>query len=166
MALNWYILFFTAIIPLVVGAVWYHPKVLGTVWMRTSGVSQEQLSSGNMLMIFGLTYVLGLFIGASLFGLVIHQFGMFQSLEGTEGLGVAGSDIQNYMDAYIAEHGHKHRSFRHGALHGGMAAVTIALPIVAINALFERRGWKYISVHAGYWFVTLLLMGGIMGCCM
>ena len=166
MELNWYILFITAIIPLAVGAVWYNPKVFGNVWMRSAGLTEEQASSGNMFLIFGLIYLFGLFIGVTLFGMVIHQYGFMQSIQGVPGLGEAGSEIQNYFDAYLAEHGGNFRSFKHGALHGGMATVTFALPIIAIVALFERRGWKYIWVHFGYWFVTLLLMGGVICCCM
>jgi hydrogenase maturation factor len=33
---------------------------------------------------------------------------------------------------------------------------------VGINALFERRGGKYILVHVGYWIVTLALIGGVV----
>ncbi|MEM1124806.1 MAG: DUF1761 domain-containing protein, partial [Bacteroidota bacterium] len=31
-----------------------------------------------------------------------------------------------------------------------------------MNALFERRGWKYIWIHTGYWFITLALIGGLL----
>lgn len=53
-----------------------------------------------------------------------------------------------------------HRSFGHGAVHGTIAAVLAALPIISINSLFERRGWKYILVHFGYWLITMILMSG------
>jgi len=41
----------------VVGFVWYNPKVFGTIWMKEAGLTQEQLEKGNMLKIFGLTFV-------------------------------------------------------------------------------------------------------------
>ena len=41
-----------AVSTLVVGFVWYHPKVFGTVWMREAGLTEEQLKKGNMLKIF------------------------------------------------------------------------------------------------------------------
>lgn len=31
-----------------------------------------------------------------------------------------------------------------------------------INALFERRGFKYIAIHTGYWLITLAIIGGLM----
>jgi len=30
---------------------------------------------------------------------------------------------------------------------------------MAINALFERRGWKYIGIHFGYWLLTFVALG-------
>ena len=59
-------------------------------------------------------------------------------------------------------YGNDFRTFKHGALHGTLTGVGIALPVVAINAMFEKRGFKYIAIHAGYWILTLLLMGGII----
>lgn len=53
-----------------------------------------------------------------------------------------------------------HRSFGHGVVHGIIAAVLGALPIITIISLFERRGWKYIMVHFGYWLITMTLMSG------
>jgi hypothetical protein len=33
---------------------------------------------------------------------------------------------------------------------------------MATNALFERKGYKYVLVNAGYWIVCLGIMGGIV----
>ncbi|MBL7753083.1 MAG: DUF1761 family protein, partial [Chitinophagaceae bacterium] len=41
MQLNWLAVLGTAIIPLIVGFIWYNPKVMGTVWMKAAGVSPE-----------------------------------------------------------------------------------------------------------------------------
>jgi hypothetical protein len=32
----------------------------------------------------------------------------------------------------------------------------------ATNALFERKGWKYIWINTGYWVITVSIMGGIL----
>lgn len=60
MEMNWIAIAVSALLPLVVGAIWYNPKVLGKAWMQASGVTEEQVQTGNMLVIFGLTYVFGL----------------------------------------------------------------------------------------------------------
>ena len=41
----------------IVGFIWYHPKVFGTVWMKAEGLTEEQLKNGNMAKIFGLSFV-------------------------------------------------------------------------------------------------------------
>jgi len=38
---NWYIIFVAALVPMVMGFVWYNPKVLGTLWMSAAGMSEE-----------------------------------------------------------------------------------------------------------------------------
>ena len=54
------------------------------------------------------------------------------------------------------------RTFKHGALHGCVGGFTIALPVLGINAMFERKGFKYVAINAGYLIVTIGLMGGIL----
>ena len=43
-----------------------------------------------------------------------------------------------------------------------IAGLFFALPIIGVISLFERKGFKYIAIHAGYWTLTLTLMGGIL----
>jgi len=62
----------------------------------------------------------------------------------------------------MTKYGEVHRTFTHGMVHGGMGTIFIAFPIIAINGLFERRSWKYILIHTGYWLISLVLMGGVI----
>ena len=39
---------------LVVGFIWYNPKVFGGAWMKAAGMTDEQVKGGNMAKIFGL----------------------------------------------------------------------------------------------------------------
>ncbi len=159
---NWWVLFVAALIPMIVGAIWYNPKVFGNLWMRTSGVTEEKAKSGNMFLIFGLSYVFSLFIAQTLATMTVHQMGMYQVLASEPGFGEAGTEVQNYYEAFMSEYGTRFRDLKHGLLHGGFAAIFVALPFIGILALFERRGWKYIMVHFGYWFVSLMIMGGLI----
>jgi len=156
--MNFPILFAAALIPMVIGAIWYHPKVMGTTWMKASGVTEEQAQSGNMVLIFGLAYLFSFFLAFAINGLAIHQIGMFQLL----GAEAVGSEAHTYLTGFMEKYGEMHRSFGHGALHGGIAAIIFALPLVGIVSLFERRGGKYILVHFGYWFIAMTLMGGVI----
>ena len=61
MEMNFIALFVAAIITLFVGFIWYHPKVFGTIWMKEAGLTEDQLKTGNMLKIFGFTYLFSLY---------------------------------------------------------------------------------------------------------
>lgn len=155
---NYYIYFLVALIPLAVGAVYYHPKVAGSAWMKTNGFTPESLQGANMALIFGLCYVFSLLMSVILTGIVIHQ-SSFQSLAfGLEPASEAFKEIMNVAETYSD----RHRSFGHGALHGSFLTLFFVFPLIAINALFERRGWTYILIHTGYWFISLVLMGGLI----
>lgn len=55
----------------VIGAIWYG-VLFGKVWQREAGLSDEQVKSGNMALIFGLTLAFELLIALVL----AHQFAM------------------------------------------------------------------------------------------
>ena len=38
----------------------------------------------------------------------------------------------------------------------------LAMPVIAIIAMFERKSVKYVAINAGYWIVTLAIMGGLI----
>lgn len=151
-------LFLSALITLVVGFVWYHPKVFGTIWMRENNLTQEQLRTGNMLKIFGLTYVFSLMLTMPLMSLTIHQTGAIGMVGGPPLIESAKPSFA----AFMADYGTAYRTFKHGALHGFISGLFFAFPVIGINALFERKSWKYIFIHAGFWIVTLTLMGGVI----
>lgn len=160
MEMKFYLVFVTALIPLLVGFVWYNPKVFGNAWMKACGLTEEDIQGANMLVIFGLAYVFGILLSFAVAGLAIHAFGIY---------GLAGGDFSTLdpemaadFQAFASKYAGLHRDFGHGALHGGFAAITLALPILATNALFERKNWKYILINVGYWFVTMMLIGGVL----
>jgi len=151
-----------AIIPLIVGFIWYNPKVFGNFWMRAAGVNPDSAKGANMVLVFGLTYLFGCFISLALCTIVIHQFGIMSLLADEPGVNdptsVSGGLMKQMMDLY----GNNFRTFKHGTLHGTMTGLFIAMPVIAINAMFERKGFKYVAVNAGYWILTLALMGGVL----
>ena len=49
-----------------------------------------------------------------------------------------------------------------GATAGALTAIWVALAIGTV-ALFERRPAAYTAINGGYWFVSLVLMGAILG---
>ena len=157
---NFYMFFLTALIPLAVGAFYYSPKVLGNAWMAANGFTTKDLEGDNMVKIFGISFIMGILISMTMGGIAIHQSGVAQVLFGAIGEGnqEAASDLAAFMEKY----GDMHRTFGHGALHGAFFTIFFIFPLISINALFERRGWKYIFIHTGYWLITLTLIGGVL----
>lgn len=49
-----------------------------------------------------------------------------------------------------------------GAAAGALAAIWVALGIGTV-ALFERRPPAYIAINGGYWVVSFVVMGAILG---
>lgn len=158
MGINFIALIVAAVVTLVTGFIWYHPKVFGTIWMKENNLTQEKLRTGNMLKIFGFTYLFSLMITMTLMSLTIHQSGAIGMIGGPPMV----ESAKPSFTAFMADYGTAFRTFKHGSLHGFMAGLFFALPIIGINGLFERKSWKYIFVHAGFWMLTLALMGGII----
>ena len=51
--------------------------------------------------------------------------------------------------------------FPHGFYHGAVSGGMIAIPVLILNSLFERKSWANILINAGYWLLALGLIGGI-----
>jgi hypothetical protein len=156
MEINFLAILAASVSALVVGFVWYNPKVFGNAWMKAAGMTDEQVKGGNMAKIFGLALLFAIMLTFSLQGITIHQMGA---------LSLVGGDVENALPSYQAfmdDYGDAFRTFKHGVFHGVLAGIFIVLPILGTNALFERKGAKYIFINTGYWIVTLGIMGGII----
>ena len=139
MDINWLAIVAASILPLVTGFIWYNPKVFGTAWMKESGMTMEKAQQMNPAKTYGLAVVMAFLIAFFLWPQVFIGGGAGE-LHGAE--------------PYL--------TFKHGALHGSMLGVFVALPVLATNALFEQKSFKYVMINAGYWIVTMGLMGGII----
>lgn len=155
-------LLLSALIPLIIGFIWYNKALFGNAWMRVSGTTEEKMKSGNMAVIFILTYVMGFLISVVMMMLVIHQMHIGSVFQGMPGAEDPNSELGKYMADFMEKYGNNFRTFKHGAFHGFGTALLFATPVISIIAMFERRGFKYIAIHAGYWIVTLMLMGGLI----
>ncbi|RZJ73492.1 DUF1761 domain-containing protein [Flavobacterium sp.] len=148
--------FVAPFVSLVVGMIWYNPKVFGNAWMREARITFNPEEKFNMVKSFGLCLLYSFFICWILGAIVIHQAGALSATFGIEG--IDPSVLKNYMDAY----GDTYRTFKHGALHGTMAGLFFALPVVGTSAIYEKRSFKYVLIVGGYWVVTCAIMGGIL----
>jgi len=150
------ILLLSAFSSLLVGFIWYNPKVFGNIWMRESGVSEEKIKGGNIALTMLVSFLYAFFISFILQFLVIHQKGA---------LGMIGGDELKALPSYanfMNDYGTAFRTFKHGALHGFMTGLFFCLPVIGVGALYERRSWKYSLIAGGYWVITCMIMGGIL----
>ncbi len=163
--MNWWLFPLVGIIPLLVGAIYYNERVVGGLWMRATGLDAERLQQGNMAVIFGMTYLFSILVAVMLSSMVVHQMGMASLLMGIPGWGDETSEVMQQLSVMDEHTGllARHRTFGHGFFHGALTAIVFVGPILAINALFERRRWNYVLIHVGYWTITLALMGGVLG---
>jgi len=150
------ILLFSAFSSLLIGFIWYDPKVFGNIWIRESGVSKQKIKNGNITLTVLLSFIYALFISFILQFLVIHQLGANSATFGIKG--IDPSVFKNYMNAY----GTTYRTFKHGALHGFITGLFFCLPVIGVSSLHERKSWKYTIIAGGYWIVTCMIMGGII----
>lgn len=166
MEINFLALFVAALVPMALGFVWYHEKVFGKAWMAAAGMTEEKIKGGNMAVIFGVSFIFAFMLSWVMNLLAYHDAfvggAMYYATNGTM-QPEAGSELAKWFEYYNANLAASNHTFKHGAFHGvGLAGLFLALPVLATNALFERKGFKYILVNAGYWIVCLGIMGGIV----
>ena len=153
-----------ALVPLVVGAVWYHPMVTGNIMMRAHGLTEIPKKSGaKMALAFVLTYI-GSFLICSriLAHIVIHQHGLYGMLANQPDVHIQGTELYNIVQGLMDKYGTNFRTFKHGALHGSFTALFLIAPVLGIIALFESKPFAWFAIHALYWIACLAIMGGIL----
>jgi len=156
MEINFIALLAAAASTMVIGFIWYNPKVFGTIWMKETGMTEEKMKGINMVLLFGMSFVYAFLISMVIQMLTIHQWGAISMIGGDPNI------AKPSYGAFMADYGTNFRTFKHGAFHGILTGVFMALPIIGTNALYERRSWKYTMVTAGYWIVSFMIMGGII----
>jgi hypothetical protein len=161
MEMNYIVLFLTALVPMVIGFLWYGP-LFGTPWMKEMGFTKESLAGTNMVKTLVLSYVFSLFIAFFLNFIVIHQSGLFSTLAGEPGFNEKTGGAFTYFQDFLANYGDRFRTFKHGVFHGVLTGIFFVLPVLSIIALFEKKSLKYVAINVGYWMVTLAIMGGIV----
>ena len=132
-----------AFIPILVGFIYYNPKVLGSAWMRELGKTEAELQEGsNMPLIMGASLLLSFFLsfGTNVVVELIHR-----------NVDAAGEILTQST-----------HTLGHGMFHGLILAVLFVIPALVIDGLFERKSWKLLLINSGYWILTIMLMSGLL----
>ena len=162
MELNFLVILGSALIPIFLGFLWYNPKLFGNVWMKAADMTEAKMEGANMPLIFGISFVLSVFLAFGMSQLVVHQTDILALFISDPTFADNSSAAHQFYAEIMDRLGDKHRNFGHGVLHGAILTIVVVLPVLGTNALFERKGFKYIAVNVGYWLVCLMLMGGVL----
>ena len=115
-----------------------------------------------MVKMLGLTYLMSVLVAMALISIVIHQTHLFSLMAKDPTASDPNSEAGQYLAGLFTKFGGLFRTFGHGAFHGTLAGIFIAIPVVGTSALYEGRGFKYVMISGGYWVVSMALMGGVI----
>lgn len=162
MTFNWLAVAGAAFFPMIFGFIWYNPKVFGTAWMRASGLTEESMKDANMVLIFGVSLILSFLLSLEMNFIAIHQNHVFSMVANQPNYTDPTSPTGQWLTQVMAAYGNNFRTYKHGALHGAIAGLFFVLPVLGINALFERKSFKYIAINTGFWVICLAFMGAVI----
>lgn len=124
----------TALLSMVIGAVWYSPVGLGKTWRKLVGMTEAEFKAGNQtnsLVIVGVLTLTEMFMLA-----LFLQFSSFYYPE--------------FSDWII------------GLLTGWWAWVGFVFPALAMTYMFAKRRKKLLAIDAGYHLVALSVAGVLL----
>ena len=82
MDFNFLAIIVAAIVPIVLGFIWYNPKVFGLVWMREAEMTEEKVKKGNMPVIFIVSLILSFLLAFFIQARTMHQMGAYSLMGG------------------------------------------------------------------------------------
>ena len=162
MNINFLAVLMAALVPMVMGFIWYNPKVFGTAWMQAAELSEEKIKNAPMARILALSFLFSFLLAFTLQFVVIHQYHLYSIVANDVKPGDTTSAAAQWLKSSLDSYGQNFRTFKHGAFHGFLMGIFLALPIIGMSALYERRSAKYIWIHTGFMTVCFTIMGGIL----
>ena len=152
-----------SLVPILLGMIWYSNFMFGKIWMKEAGLSLDQMKTGSMAVIFGCSFLFSFMLAFNIQSLTIHQFAIPSALMLAIEDPTRKESAQAIIDSFTTGiYANDFRTFKHGLLHGIISAIFIVLPVIGMNSLFEKRSFKYIFIHVGYWIISFGIMGGIV----
>lgn len=154
MNLNYLAFFLISFIPLIIAAIWYHPKSSMAKWADIEGLKNIKWYQMLVAFLMSFTIVYGYI------NLIIHQMGFYELFFTDIMQGKAES--QQVVDEFLAKYRDKHRHFGHGVFHGVINALVFAVPFVGFHAFVEKKSMRYVWAHLGYWLIVSVLISAFI----
>jgi len=129
------------IIPNALGALYYGP-LFGKSWLDSLGFTADDMKGRNEAVIYGSAFVLSLIIA----------FFMKFNIE------IMHKDVNQSGELILASF----HTFKHGALHGAMLAISMVAPVITALGLFQKSTGKNILLNVVFWILCFAIMGGIL----
>jgi Protein of unknown function (DUF1761) len=141
MEFNWYAMALATLMPMIIGFIYYHPKVLGGVWMRANGFTLESVGQGPKPILMVACLVLS-------FMLTFWCRVQFADPHQTS------IDFDGNPRDWV--------TFQHGVAHGFAYTLFVVFPILGTMAVFEKKSLSWVLVNVGYWLLTLMAICAIV----
>src|SRR3989344_2369946 len=133
--INYWAVVVGAIISVVLGMIWYNPKVFGTAWIGAQGKSMDEMLAKMKAS------------GKSMTNQYIIQ--------------IVSALVMNYVLAhFVSLLGQV--TFMDGATLGFWLWLGFVATAMIGMVLWEGKPWKYFSIVAGYHLVNMLIVGGLL----
>ncbi len=131
--INWLSMILATLTPIIIGFVYYQKALFGKAWVSTISMPKTQRIKLPLIWNFCISFIVCFLLS---FFLLIYCNG-----PGQEGI---------------------HDTFQHGAFHGLILSFLVIIPISITGVLYNERSWTNMLINAGYWLLSLPLMGGIL----
>lgn len=154
---NILVLLGAALIPLVVAFIWYSIPSVNAVWSKANRLTEEEAKAPLRVLQLVFSFIFYFMIAFGTFVLTVHQFHIFSLVGGNAELLKTGTGA-----AFLIEYGSDFITWSHGLAHGFMAFIAFGLPLTGLNAIWEKKGIKYLVIDGIYWLISLVLMGMVI----
>jgi cobalamin biosynthesis protein CobD/CbiB len=134
MHINWLAYAVAVIAQMVIGYLWFHPKVMGGKWAEANNTTIDAMKPKNPGLVYGLTLLF------TLLGTIFILFNV---------TGFGQEDI-------------KFHTVKHGIAHAVMFFVMVLVPVLGTPALHEGRNKNWYIVQLSYWFVRCAVAFAIL----
>ena len=130
-----------ALVPCIIGGLYYGP-VLGKPWLASLGKSADEMKPNQPILAYGLAILMAALVAISL-NMVVQ---------------LVHKDVNDAGELYF----NTFRTFKHGALHGALMAISFVVPVIISHGIFQKISAKNILLNSIFWIICFTLMTGIL----